>query len=82
MKYDGHWRDSSRIPKFFMVDARAVIPAALCIFHFRSWTFAICIIFLVFCTVINYKKLSLSYVLGKVKNALLSSSSKSYMKRL
>jgi intracellular multiplication protein IcmT len=33
-----HWRDSSRVARFFMVDARAAFPIFLFFMHIRIWT--------------------------------------------
>lgn len=34
-----HWRDSARMAKFFVVDARAAIPLLFFLLHIRLWTF-------------------------------------------
>lgn len=34
-----YWRDSQRSTRFFMVDAKAVFPIVLFLFHARLWTF-------------------------------------------
>lgn len=49
-----HWRDTARIPRFFMVDGRATFPMLLFLLHIRLWTFIIAIIFTVFFTVLQY----------------------------
>lgn len=36
---DAHWRDSARMPRFFMVDARAAFPFLVFLMHIRWWTF-------------------------------------------
>jgi len=33
------WRDSSRNPRFFFVDANAAFPLVLFLLHVRQWTF-------------------------------------------
>lgn len=38
---DAHWRDSARVPRFFIVDAYAVLPLFLFLLHIRYWTFGI-----------------------------------------
>ncbi len=35
---EGHWRDSMRSPRFFALDARAALPFALLLVHFRDYT--------------------------------------------
>ncbi len=36
---NAHWRDSARVPRFFIVDAYAVLPLFLFLLHIRYWTF-------------------------------------------
>lgn len=43
-----HWRDSSRMARFFVVDARAAFPIFLFLMHIRWWTAIVAIISLVF----------------------------------
>lgn len=33
-----HWRDSGRIPKFFILDAYSAIPLLFFLLHIRLWT--------------------------------------------
>ena len=37
-----HWRDSSRTPKFFFLDAYSALPLLVFMLHIRLWTFIIC----------------------------------------
>jgi len=41
-----HWRDTSRTPRFYFMDAFAAFPILLFFLHIRLWTFltAICLI--------------------------------------
>jgi intracellular multiplication protein IcmT len=34
-----HWRDSARIPRFFVIDGRAAFPMLIFLVHMRWWTF-------------------------------------------
>ena len=43
-----HWRDSSRNPRFFMVDALAALPLVFWLLHMRSWTFYLAMATMVF----------------------------------
>lgn len=43
-----HWRDSSRMARFFVVDARAAFPIFLFLMHIRWWTAIVAIVSLVF----------------------------------
>ena len=45
---NAHWRDSSRNPRFFMVDAMAAIPLLFVLLHIRWWTFLLALGFMVF----------------------------------
>lgn len=33
-----HWRNTMKPARFFMFDARAALPVAVCLIHFRTWT--------------------------------------------
>jgi intracellular multiplication protein IcmT len=33
-----HWRDSARVPRFFIVDARAAFPIFFWLLHISWWT--------------------------------------------
>ncbi len=43
-----HWRDTARVARFFMVDARAAFPLLLCLLHIRLWTFLLAMVALTF----------------------------------
>jgi intracellular multiplication protein IcmT len=49
--HTAHWRDSSRTPKFFVLDAFSAIPLLLMLLHIRWWTFftavGVCVFFMV-----------------------------------
>lgn len=47
-KSDTHWRDSARVPRFFVVDARAAFPLVLFLLHMRLWTFIVAVLFMLF----------------------------------
>ena len=38
MNHDVLWRDTALTPKIFILDARAVFPIALWLFHWAWWT--------------------------------------------
>ena len=38
MNHDVLWRDTALSPKIFILDARAVFPLALWLFHWAYWT--------------------------------------------
>ena len=41
MKPDVLWRDTAITPKIFILDARAVFPLGLWLFHWAWWTAAV-----------------------------------------
>jgi intracellular multiplication protein IcmT len=41
---DPHWRDSARLPRFFMIDARAAFPFLLFLLHIKLWSFLLAVI--------------------------------------
>jgi intracellular multiplication protein IcmT len=44
MAYDVLWRDTAIPPKIFILDARAVFPLALWLFHWAWWTFGLAVV--------------------------------------
>ncbi len=44
MRNDLLWRDTGLAPKFFIVDARAIFPIALWLFHWTWWTATIAVV--------------------------------------
>ena len=43
-----YWRDSARIPRFFMIDARAAFPLLFFLLHIRIWTFVVAVLATIF----------------------------------
>lgn len=39
-----HWRDTGRVPKFFIIDARSTFPLLIFLVHIRMWTFIVAVI--------------------------------------
>ena len=48
-----HWRDAARNPRFFIVDALAVLPLVLFILHIRLSTFLTALVFIAFFMVLE-----------------------------
>ena len=44
MKKELLWRDTALTPKIFILDARAVFPLALWLFHWAYWTACVAVI--------------------------------------
>ena len=63
-----HWRDSARIPRFFIVDARASL--LVIIFFLRpSWiTFGLAVSFIILLAILDYFKIPLTVALRIAKN--------------
>ncbi|PCI40080.1 MAG: hypothetical protein COB50_00255 [Thiotrichales bacterium] len=54
-----HWRDSARQPKFFWIDARALLPVMVCLLHVRMWTVTIATVVVVVLAILSYFKFSI-----------------------
>lgn len=39
-----HWRDSARVTRFFIFDARAAFPFLILLLHIRIWTFVVALV--------------------------------------
>lgn len=50
---DSHWRDSARIPQFFMVDARAAFPFLLFLLDISFTTFLFAMFSLLFFSILE-----------------------------
>ncbi|MBB72287.1 MAG: phosphoesterase [Legionellales bacterium] len=72
-----HWRDSARVARLFIMDARAAFPLLLFLVHIRLWSFALALIAtLAFAaleyfgfTVVIYGRMIRTYLAGKRKFA-------------
>ena len=54
-----HWRDSSRAPRFFMIDARSSLFLLLFLLHPRIWSGVLCLTVLIVFSILDYFKLPL-----------------------
>ena len=70
-----HWRDSSRTPRFFMIDARAAVFVMIFLLHPRLWSGVLCILSLVILSILDYFKLSLPVTFRLIR-AMISGSDK------
>ena len=75
MAYDEstHWRDSSRTPRFFFMDAKAAFPLILFLLHMTLVTFLIAIAFVIFFSVLERFKFTVPIFLRWVKSQLSGS---------
>ncbi len=70
-----HWRDSGRIPKLYMIDARGALPILLVLLHMRVWTFLLMILIIAFLAILQYYRwpipvffrVALGFLMGKRK---------------
>jgi len=58
LKVISHWRDSGRVPRFFIIDARSAFPLLLFLMHIKWWTFAVAMVITVFFSIIEHYGLS------------------------
>lgn len=65
-----HWRDATRMPRFFMVDALAAFPLLLMLLHFRLWTFALAISAMIFFMILERFQFTVPVFLRFVKSFL------------
>ena len=68
-----HWRDSTRIPRLFLIDARAVLFLFPFVFHPTRWTLLLCVIVLVVLGVLEYFKMTLPIALRSFRSVLSGS---------
>ena len=54
-----HWRDASRTPRFFFVDAYAAFPLVLMLLHIKLWTFLLALTTMTFFMVLERFKFTL-----------------------
>ena len=72
-----HWRDSGRVPQFFMIDARSAFPLLLFLVHIAEWTLIVALIITVFFAILARYGLTMtvfvrtmrSLLAGKVKQS-------------
>jgi intracellular multiplication protein IcmT len=74
-RISAHWRDSGRVPRFFIIDARSAFPLLLFLMHIKLWTFVVAIITMAFFgsiehfgfTTIVFLRLLRTYLAGRRK---------------
>mgnify|MGYP007063552740 CR=1 FL=1 len=68
-----HWRDSSRIPRFFMIDARAALFVMLFLLHPRMWSGLLCLVILIILSILDYFKLPLPVTFRLIRSMISGS---------
>ena len=57
---EGYWRDSARMPRFYLIDGRATFPLLLFLLHIRWWTFITAVVITIFFSILERYGFSLS----------------------
>ena len=65
-----HWRDSSRTPRFYGIDARATFPLLLFLLHIRWWSFIVAVIATVFFAFLERYGFKVSIFLRWLRNVI------------
>lgn len=68
-----NWRDSARIPRFFLFDARAAFPLLFFLLHIRFWTLGLAIIATIFFAAIERYGFTVSVFLRWLRNKIIGS---------
>jgi len=58
-----NWRDTARVPKLFIFDARLLIPLSVFLLHIRAWTFWVAVIFTLLFFLLERKGYTISVIL-------------------
>lgn len=69
-RINAHWRDSGRIPRFFMIDARSFFPMIFFLLHIRWWTFFFALGFALFFGLIEHYGFSTMVFLRALRSSL------------
>ena len=67
---EAHWRDSSRSPRFFFIDASAAFPLMFFFMHIRLWTFIVAVVAVLFFTLLNRYGFSIKVFLRTFRSKL------------
>jgi intracellular multiplication protein IcmT len=70
LKVISHWRDSGRLPRFFIIDARSAFPLLLFLIHIKWWTFFVALAITLFFAVIEHYGLSTTVFFRSVRTIL------------
>lgn len=65
-----HWRDSGRIPRFLIVDARAALPIFIFFMHISWWTFTLFAVSMIFFSVVEHFGFSIPVFLRWLRGLL------------
>ncbi len=65
-----HWRDSGRVPHFFIIDARSAFPLLLFLVHIKVWTFVLAVVITLFFGILSRYGLSTVVFFRSVRTLL------------
>ena len=68
-----HWRDSARIPRFFIIDARAAFPVFIFLMHIRIWTGSLVLVSMLFFGIVEKYGFSIPVFLRTARSFLAGS---------
>lgn len=72
-KYDAHWRDSARRPRFFWIDARVALLLLFFLLHMRLWTFLLALMGVITLSILEYFNFTIEVFLRWSRNQLAGS---------
>ena len=67
---NAHWRDASRTPRFFIMDAYAAFPLLLFFLHIKMWTLLVAIGAMVFFMILERFQFTIPVFIRWVKSQL------------
>lgn len=65
---NAHWRDSARIPRFYIMSAYAIFPLLFFVLHIRWWTFFLCLFAIIFFSILERFGFTIPIFLRWLKN--------------
>ena len=65
-----HWRDSARVPRFFIIDAYAALPLVIFLVHIRLWTFVLASTIVIFFCILERFKFTVPVFLRWLRSTL------------
>jgi hypothetical protein len=66
-----HWRDSGRIPRLWLIDARGSLTILLVLLHMRVWTFSLMFFVILFLIGLQYYRMPIPVFFRVVLGALV-----------
>ncbi len=79
---DDHWRNSQKIARFWVFDARVFFLLVACMFHIAYWTLALAAIAVFFFYILERMGLTFESALRAIRAWLLGQDRPAYTRRL